>query len=230
MSLRGPDWRARLGRLIRRWIACCLLASTTLWLGVGCVQDPPRREPVHVVKQGENLYRIAKRYGVSVEELKRANGIRDVTNVQIGTRLRIPSRSGTRVTKQAAPAPKRQTQFRWPVRGKLMSKYGRRNGRPHEGIDLAASPGTPIYAAAPGRVIYSDNGLGGYGNVVIIKHERHFTTVYAHNRKNRVRYGQFVERGDHIADVGQTGRASGPHLHFEIRARKKPVDPLGYLP
>jgi murein DD-endopeptidase MepM/ murein hydrolase activator NlpD len=79
-------------------------------------------------------------------------------------------------------------------------------------------------------VIYSGNGLGGYGNVVIVRHDELYSTVYAHNRKNRVRKGAFVDRGEVIAEVGKTGNATGPHLHFEIRRGEHPLDPLEFLP
>ena len=118
----------------------------------------------------------------------------------------------------------------WPVRGRLSSKFGWRNGRKHEGIDIPAKRGTPIYAAEAGRVIHSGDGLGDYGQVVILKHVGRYSTVYAHNRRNRVKKGEFVEKGDLIGEVGTSGNASGPHVHFEVRRDRTPVDPLFYLP
>jgi len=79
-------------------------------------------------------------------------------------------------------------------------------------------------------VIYSGNGLGAYGNVVIVRHSERYVSVYAHNRKNRVRKGAFVDKGDVIAEVGATGNATGPHLHFEIRRDQHARDPLDFLP
>ena len=78
-------------------------------------------------------------------------------------------------------------------------------------------------------MIYSGK-LGGYGKVVIVKHAGRYSTVYAHNRKNRVKKGQFVERGQVIAEVGTSGNASGPHVHFEVRRDRRAEDPLAYLP
>jgi murein DD-endopeptidase MepM/ murein hydrolase activator NlpD len=213
-------------------------------MSAGCASSPPhrsRKAQIHVVQKGENLYRISKRYGVSVDAIRRANGIRDVTTLQVGQRLTIPSggsvaKSRSSGSKKNSPSPtvksKKKTTFAWPVKGIVTSSFGRRSGRTHEGIDISVPWGTLVHASAPGRVIYSGNGMRDYGNVVVIKHEGHFVTVYAHNTKNLVKYGQFVERGQKIAKVGKTGnvRAKGPILHFEVRARKKPVDPLGYLP
>lgn len=124
------------------------------------------------------------------------------------------------------PAPK----FRWPVSGTLTSHFGTRDGGAHDGIDVGAPEGTAIVAAADGSVIYAGDGLRGYGNLIILKHSGGYSTIYAHNRSNRVRKGAYVAAGETIAEVGQTGRASAPHLHFEVREGKKPVDPLQYLP
>jgi murein DD-endopeptidase MepM/ murein hydrolase activator NlpD len=112
----------------------------------------------------------------------------------------------------------------------MTSKFGWRNGRTHEGIDIPVKRGTPIYAAEAGRVIHSGGGLGDYGKVVILKHAGRYSTVYAHNSRNRVRKGSFVEKGDVIAEVGETGNASGPHIHFEVRRDRTPLDPLLFLP
>lgn len=84
-------------------------------------------------------------------------------------------------------------------------------------------------AAADGKVIFSDV-LRGYGNVVIIRHAKGYLTVYAHNRTNLVKEGQSVRQGDPVAEVGQTGRATGPSLHFEVRKDNLARDPLRYLP
>ena len=84
-------------------------------------------------------------------------------------------------------------------------------------------------AAEAGKVIYSDR-LGAYGNVVVVKHAGRYSSVYAHNRRNLVSQGSFVEKGQEIAVVGATGNATGPHLHFEIRNERRPDDPLLYLP
>ena len=110
------------------------------------------------------------------------------------------------------------------------SRFGPRRRRRHEGIDLSAPRGTPVRSAEAGRVIYSGSGLSDYGNTVIVKHLGRYSTVYAHNRRNLVRRGDFVEKGQVIAEVGSTGNASGPHLHFEVRYDDRPRDPVRYLP
>jgi murein DD-endopeptidase MepM/ murein hydrolase activator NlpD len=203
----------------------------------------------HVVLSGQTLYRIAQAYEVNVQTLIRINKIRDATNVPVGARLWIPGAfrvryvSPTPPPKQRAEAKKPRTQkarlekrppvknfLQWPVKGTLTSTFGKRRGRKHDGIDIGTPKGTPIYAAAGGQVVFSDWGPTGYGLMVIIKHENHLTTVYAHNSKNLVRKNVWVKRGQRIASVGSTGRSTGPHLHFEVRNDSHARNPLKYLP
>jgi murein DD-endopeptidase MepM/ murein hydrolase activator NlpD len=112
----------------------------------------------------------------------------------------------------------------------VSSHFGSRGRGHHEGIDIPAREGSPVVAAEEGRVIHSGGQLGDYGNVVFVKHAGRYATVYAHNRRNLVREGEFVEKGQAIAQVGDTGNASAPHLHFEIRRDRLAHDPLLYLP
>ena len=118
---------------------------------------------------------------------------------------------------------------KWPVGGDVTSGFGRRKGRQHDGIDIAAPAGTSIVAPADGVVTYSGT-LAGYGQIIILKHEGPYKTVFAHNKKNSVRKGQVVQRGQKIATVGQTGNASGPHLHFELRRNGQAINPTPCLP
>jgi lipoprotein NlpD len=123
-----------------------------------------------------------------------------------------------------------QLHFIWPVKGHVTSWFGARKGRPHDGIDISAPKGTPVLAAEKGKVIYSDNGISGYGNLIIIQHSGGFHTVYGHNSRNRVDVDERVNKAQVIAEVGNTGRSSGYHLHFEIRKSERAVDPMHYLP
>lgn len=219
------------------------LLPVFLALAPACAPQRPAPPPqkargiFHVVRKGENLFRIGKAYGISYRELARINGIPDPDRVQVGSRIFIPG--ATRrlpveiITPRDAVArrvtPGRTNNFIWPVRGEVSSGFGPRGENFHDGIDIAAEEGSPIRATDRGEVIYSDQ-LSGYGNLIIIRHSDGFASVYAHNRKNLVRQGQRVERGEVIGEVGQTGRVSAPHLHFEIRKDNIAVDPLYYLP
>jgi murein DD-endopeptidase MepM/ murein hydrolase activator NlpD len=119
----------------------------------------------------------------------------------------------------------------WPAKGVFTSGYGWRWGRMHKGIDIAAPVGTPIVAAAEGEVISAGWNSGGFGNLVKIRHSDGTITLYAHNSKIHVRRGQFVEQGQHIANMGSTGFSTGPHLHFEIHPQgQKAINPIALLP
>ena len=118
--------------------------------------------------------------------------------------------------------------FIWPVNGVLTSGFGLRWGRMHEGIDIGAPTGTPIRAAAAGRIIYAGYNSGGYGNLTMIDHGNGLSTAYAHQSAIYVSGGS-VSQGTVIGAVGSTGSSTGPHLHFEVRVNGSPVDPLGYL-
>ncbi|VAX31947.1 hypothetical protein MNBD_NITROSPINAE05-26 [hydrothermal vent metagenome] len=216
-------------------------------------QLAPHRLPrgvgvTHVVQPGQTPYGIARTYGVDVQQLVRVNNIDDPARVAVGTRLWVPGAyrvlgvsSEDRPRRKTAPkrSAKKQSEGKtkavknylsWPVKGTLTSPFGKRRGRRHDGIDVGAPKGTPIYAAQSGQVVFSDWGPTGYGLMVIIKHKHHLTTVYAHNSKNWVRKNSWVKRGQKIASVGKTGRATGPHLHFEVRNDTHPRNPLKYLP
>lgn len=219
--------------------ACCgLLVALWLGLGVGCASHSSGDGFFYKVRKGETLYSIGRRYEVHHERIRRANEISDVTLVQVGQLLWIPAHStradekARRTARDMARKDARKAgdlRFDWPVRGRLTSRFGRRNGRPHEGLDVAAPRGTLIRAAESGKVIHCGH-LGAYGRVVILKHRGHYRSVYAHTQKTLVSKGDFVERGEKIAKVGTTGRSTGPHLHFEIRHGENPRDPLLYLP
>jgi len=215
------------------------------------------------VKSGDTFYAIGRRFSVSSDELMRINGIRDPRTLRAGQTIRIPYRGqstgktradvqvarGARTagskasmgsdplrTMQLGRAARHVGQLQWPVQGKgrISSRFGRRWLSFHEGIDIAASTGTPILAAHAGQVVYSGDGIRGYGNLVVLQGDD-IVTVYGHNHRNRVRVGQRVRKGAHIADVGMTGKATGPHLHFETRIRDRSgknaaIDPMIFYP
>jgi murein DD-endopeptidase MepM/ murein hydrolase activator NlpD len=199
------------------------------------------RAPIqHTVAPGETLWRISKRYGTTVEAIMALNGIDDVHSVPTGTRLIVPAamapvdaprrgEAGTYASRDPRGRTSGEPSFSWPVSGEIMSRFGMRHGEHHEGIDIRAAKGTPVRAAESGRVIHADASLAGYGKMIVIKHAGRLYSVYAHNSKILVRVGQFVEKGEEIAEVGATGNATTPHLHFEIRSNNTPRDPLEFL-
>ncbi len=112
----------------------------------------------------------------------------------------------------------------------INSPYGRRGNKFHDGLDLKAGVGTPVYAVGEGVVAYSGNKIHGYGRMIVIDHGNEIYTVYAHHHKNFKKLGDHVQKGDRIALSGRSGRVSGPHLHFEVRKGSLPVNPLDVLP
>ena len=126
--------------------------------------------------------------------------------------------------------------FEWPVdqarltRGYFIKPARGKSKRPHLGIDLAAPKGTSIYASHDGTVIYVGKQFKGFGRMIMIEGKSGWASLYAHLTKAHVKEGMQVRQGDLIGDMGRTGRATGVHLHFEIRKQSGPVDPLKFLP
>jgi lipoprotein NlpD len=248
-------------------------------VALGELREPhPEPELVsvqHKVAPGETVFRIARTYGITVEDLSEANGIDDPRSLTVGQVLIIPgfeqpvpvatessptpepeearpapgtkppartparapavvsgpSRPASRPGSPPAPAkpvPETKGMLDWPLRGVLYARFGKKGREPHDGIDLAVPVGTPVKTAQEGDVLYAGEQRG-YGLIVIIQHSERLITLYAHNRDLRVRTGQKVRRGQVIATVGESGKTSGPQLHFEVRVDGKPMDPIDYL-
>ncbi len=136
--------------------------------------------------------------------------------------------SSTQGSRPPAVTHRSSAQLQWPLRGVLYARFGRKGKSPHDGIDLAAPAGTPVRTAGEGAVLFA-GPQQGYGLLVIIEHPHGLVTVYAHNRDLRVKTGQTVRDAQVIATVGESGKTSGPHLHFEVRQDGAPVDPLEFL-
>jgi murein DD-endopeptidase MepM/ murein hydrolase activator NlpD len=212
----------------------------------GCRNGRPPMHPESlpgswvVVGADETLDDIARHAGVPAEDILELNGLQSAAQVQPGKLLFVLTAGAPAadLPAEAASGPvaaengARPT-LRWPlttIRVVIGSPFGTRWGKAHQGIDLPAPIGTPVFAAADGRVVYAGSGIRGYGNLVVLKHPGDLLTVYAHNSVLLVSEGQAVHVGDRIALVGQSGHATGPHLHFEVRTGQIPRDPMSYLP
>jgi len=194
------------------------------------------------VQKGETLWRISRVYEVDLDELARINHLADATKIKAGQLIFVPGakerkdtlayspRRPSPRTKERAKAPPELIDFSWPLKGEILVGFGKRSGKRHQGLDIKGKEGTPVIAIYDGVVTYSNDKLRGYGNMVIIKHNEDYSSVYAHNRINLVREGERINKGQVIAEVGATGWADVPHLHFEIRERGKAVNPVFYLP
>jgi murein DD-endopeptidase MepM/ murein hydrolase activator NlpD len=205
------------------------------------LSPPPERKGVyHEVERHQSLYRICKTYGVDLKKVASLNRISDPSKIQTGQRIFIPgAKKVLRVEiyiddvvaepGERAKIAYKKLDFIWPVEGKINQGFEEAESRRHQGIDISSPLGAPIKASNAGTVIYSNNTIKGYGNLIILRHSEEYVTVYAHNQVNLVEEGTWVEKGQIIGKVGQTGRASGPHLHFEIRKNNKVLDPYLFL-
>jgi lipoprotein NlpD len=135
----------------------------------------------------------------------------------------IPPQPPASGASAAAPA---NVNFSWPARGPILNTF---DDSSNKGVNIGGAPGDPVKAAADGRVVYAGNGLRGYGNLIIIKHDATYLTAYAHNRALMVKEGDAVTKGQKIAEMGNSD-SDRVMLHFEVRKQGKPVDPLKYLP
>ena len=240
---------------MRRWRIILLMVAIQIALFVSaCARHevaleklpPPSEKRVemkgvyHVVERHQTLYRICKTYQVDIKEVASLNNIVDPSRIQTGQWIFIPG--ATKVLKveiymddvvtesgKKGKFAYKKLNFIWPIEGKIVDVFDEAESKRHQGVDISSPLGTPIKASSSGTVLYAGNTIRGYGNLIILRHSGELVTVYAHNQINLVEEGTWVERGQIIGRVGQTGRASGPHLHFEIRRNNKPVDPLLYL-
>jgi len=134
------------------------------------------------------------------------------------------------IDKAADAGSKTGTEFRWPVRGRIIAGFGAKpNGEKNDGINLAVPEGTAVKAAEAGTVIYAGNELEGYGNLILVRHADGWVSAYANNRDIVVKRGDKVRRGETVAHAGMSGSVSSPQVHFELRKGAKPVNPLDYL-
>ena len=186
------------------------------------------------LKKGEDLKKLSKVYNVPQAQLLASNKGKKPLR---GDLYFIPFKRGIIGWKQevfskdVTASYLNSGKFIWPVPSskRISSHFGKRWGKQHQGIDIVAAEGRYIVATADGTVIYSGHGLKSYGNLIVLSHGGGFFSVYAHNRKNFINKGEKVYKGQVIGQIGQTGRTTGPHLHFEIRKNSRPLNPIKYV-
>ncbi|MFK8052729.1 MAG: peptidoglycan DD-metalloendopeptidase family protein [Woeseiaceae bacterium] len=188
----------------------------------------------YVVKAGDTLYAIAFRQGIDHRRLAAWNGLSDATLIYPGQRLRLTAPSGqTARASVPKPQPTRTiaavSDWRWPTSGRIVSSFDISAKASRTGVLISGQRGQPVNAASAGEVVYSGSGLKGYGKLIIIRHNEDFLSAYGHNSALLVAEGDRVKRGQKIATMGETS-AQKPRLHFEIRQRGRPVNPIPMLP
>lgn len=216
-----------------------LLASNRLFGGEqlqpGQVLYASTQGIVHIIQPGQTLSDIARSYAVPLATLTAANELTTSSMIFAGDRILIPGATTSFWDNAIVLSRGVPTRFIWPLEGEVLSGYGFRIHpvlgvhHHHDGIDIDVPEGTTVYATAAGEVFFYGE-QPGYGNLLIIKHEDGFYSFYGHLLDSFVFAGQFVEMGQAVARSGNTGISSGPHLHFELRNREHPLDPLRFLP
>lgn len=235
-------------RIMKR-LACASLLAVLAACG-----SAPVGPGFYRVERGDTLSKIARSNRQPVQNIVRWNNLTNPDSIEVGQVLRVAppgnvaSTGGTAggatrssgagsasasAAPRAAPAdsapssaPAPSISLIWPADGTVIRRF---DGSNSKGIDISAATGTPVVAAASGTVVYAGNGLRGYGNLLILKHNADYLTAYAHNRVLLVKEGQSVSRGDKIAEMGDTD-TDRVMLHFELRYQGRSIDPSRALP
>lgn len=194
----------------------------------GQVLKVPSDCVVHSVKQGETLSDIARMYSVDLNVIGSRNGLSNLDRIAVDQKINVPNSAKSAGTLYVSGRLADLPPLTWPLSGAITSMFGMRDGRPHEGIDIAAEEGTPVRVASGGRVVFA-GPRGTYGLAVIVDHGDGVRTLYAHCSRLLVTEGRSVDAGSIIALSGNTGRSTGPHLHLEVLKNGEPLDPLPYL-
>jgi lipoprotein YgeR len=228
------------------------LACVTLFAALAACGSAPVGPGFYRVERGDTLSKIAHEQRQSVQSIVRWNNLSNPDAIEVGQVLRIAppantagaanasnaatsgastrARSGsTAADAVAAPAPLANAPaiaLVWPATGNVIRGF---DGKNSKGIDIANGVGTPVVAAASGTVVYAGNGLRGYGNLLIIKHNADYLTAYAHNRALLVKEGEAVKQGQKVAEMGNTDN-DRVALHFELRYDGRSIDPSRSLP
>ena len=217
----------------------------------------PRR--THIVRPGDSVYVITQRYAVSQYQLAQLNYLKPPFELKIGQKLQLPNSldfsvldvglpDGVSSTNIAQPTPtetsvptaprKRfvapslagSSGFTWPVQGEIITEFGpSQRGVHNDGVNIAASEGASVGAAAKGRVAFVGTNIKSFGKLVLVKHDGGIITAYAHLGDISVKEGDIVTAGQSIGTIGRSGRVDSPQLHFEIRKSRQPVDPRSLI-
>ncbi|SAK49077.1 lipoprotein NlpD [Caballeronia glebae] len=226
-------------KIIRR-LVCASLVAVLAACGTG-----PVAPGFYRVERGDTVSKIARENRTTIANVKRWNGLTNADAIEVGQVLRIAPPAGsasvanssgaatagstksgasTQASEPNKPGP--GVKLVWPAQGSVIRGF---DGKNSKGIDIANAAGTPVVAAATGNVVYAGNGLRGYGNMLIVKHDDEYLTAYAHNRVLLVKEGQTVQQGQQIAEMGDTD-SDRTMLHFEVRYMGRSTDPARYLP
>ena len=205
------------------------------------------RNKVYTVKKGDTLYSISRKFKTDLFSLSVLNKLNNVNQIKVNQKILIPEyilkpkkikqkekplqkTENKKIIKKKLLTNKVDTDFIWPVKGKILNNFGSETpGFFNDGINISSNLGTSVKASLDGEIVYSGNEIPGYGNLILIKHSKNWITAYAHLEKIVKKKGNYVKKGETIGLVGKTGNVSEVQLHFEIRKGKEAVNPLKYL-
>ena len=205
------------------------------------------RNKVYTVKKGDTLYSISRKFKTDLFSLSVLNKLNNVNQIKVNQKILIPENilkpkkikqkekplqktENKKIIKKKLLTNKVDTDFIWPVKGKILNNFGSETpGFFNDGINISSNLGTSVKASLDGEIVYSGNEIPGYGNLILIKHSKNWITAYAHLEKILKKKGNYVKKGETIGLVGKTGNVSEVQLHFEIRKGKEAVNPLKYL-
>lgn len=197
----------------------------------------------YYVRRGDTIYSIAWGFGLDYRALAARNGLRPPYKILVGQRIKMttiargqryspPTQARKKIAQKHqvryhAKRSRPVSRWRWPAKGELKQRFSLKRGG-HPGIAIAGRLGEPVRASAAGQIVYSGDGIRGYGNLIIVKHNSSYLSAYAFNQKNLVRVGDRVRLGQLIAYMGQNN-AGRTLLYFEIRRDGVPINPLRFL-
>lgn len=225
---------ARVASLPLSWIRFFAVLAIVALLAA-CGTTKPVGTGEYRVVRGDTLTKIAQMHGQSVSSLKRLNKLKDADHIRVGQILKVNGKAATGTSSTYTPPPPvtgpsiaapRSINLIWPAEGKSRRGTSASNS---QAVYITGTEGSPVKAAASGKVVYAGNGLRGYGNMLIVNHDANFLTVYAHNKDLLVKEGAQVRQGQTIASMGHT-ESNTVQLYFELRYNGKAVDALRYLP
>ncbi|MDD4202419.1 MAG: LysM peptidoglycan-binding domain-containing M23 family metallopeptidase [Candidatus Omnitrophica bacterium] len=190
----------------------------------------------HIVNKKETLWSISNKYNIDINELIEINRIPNGNKIEKGQRIFIPKKDDTiqsvseKQKKTLEIIETKGERFIWPVKGSILSSFGQKKGESlNNGIDIKVPVGSSVKASKSGTVTFCSDVFKGYGKTIIIDHGDGYQTVYAYNSANLTSEGDFVRQDQVIAKSGSSGRAQQPSLHFEIRKKHNPVNPINFL-
>ncbi len=229
--------------------------SIVVVVALAACASPPYQGDSYTVRKGDTLMSISRTVGKDHHDIAAWNKLSDANEIYPGDVLRLkppatvaaapvsrakPATAAAAAAPEHKPAPRKAPEsatpapssaeaerldWMWPAQGKLTATTDRNL----KGIDITGTPGQPVWAAESGKVTYAGRGIRGYGNMIIVKHSRTLLSVYAHNKSIMVKEGQSVNRGQQIAEMGDTDSRT-VKLYFEIRSNGKPLNPVPLLP